>query len=78
MGPVAWAAHAGVLIRELRAIQSSLVYTPYKQRGIIKILILIFIFMLISVRVRRDKQIAIPGVLRSRIFRLQAAAGLSF
>ena len=38
----------------------------------------IHIHMLVSARVWRDKQIAMPGALRSRSFWLRAAAGLSF
>ena len=38
----------------------------------------IHIHMLVSARVWRDKQIAMPGALRSRSFWLLAAAGLSF
>jgi len=38
----------------------------------------IHIHMLVSARVWRDKQITMPGALRSRSFWLLAAAGLSF
>ena len=38
----------------------------------------IHIHMLVSARAWRDKQIAMPGALRSRSFWLRAVAGLSF